>query len=363
MAEAIGFSEVGREEIALVVSELGSNLVEHAGGGTLMLRPIGDEERDGLEIESVDNGPGIRDVERAITDGYTTGDSLGYGLGTVNRLTDEFEIDSRGEAGGGTHIVCQRWLRRRPIQASQLCPLDFGAATRAHPGLRVNGDAFVIRRWDETALVAVIDGLGHGQYAHRASSKARDYVERHADQELTRMFRGVGRACRATRGVVMAVARFNWGGETLTFGTVGDVAARVFGSREPIHFRIRRGILGGQAPNPVVTHHPWDPANILVLHSDGLTSRWRWTDFPSLSGESATVGARKLLHTLAKDNDDATVVVVKGAEGRRSRGGKWLVRRPATTTEGAAATTRGDRPQQPGGTGHNNRGATTTGRG
>jgi hypothetical protein len=157
----------------------------------------------------------------------------------------------------------------------------------------------------------------------------------------------------------MAVARFNWGGETLTFGTVGDVAARVFGSRESIHFRIRRGILGGQAPNPVVTHHPWDPANILVLHSDGLTSRWRWTDFPSLSGESATVAAQKLLHALAKDNDDATVVVVKGAEEQRrevagqetshnNRGGSH-------NNRGGSRNNQGDRPQQPGGS------ATTTG--
>ena len=316
MAKAMGFGEVAREEIALVVSELGSNLIQHAGGGKLTLRPIRDRARDGLQIESLDRGPGIEDVERAIADGYSTTDSLGYGLGTVNRLTDEFEITSRGGPDQGTHVVCTRWLRGASSPRAGRCPLDFGAASRAHPGMRLNGDAFVIKRWDERALVAVIDGLGHGQYAHRASQKAREYVERHVDQDLTRMFRGVGRACRATRGTVMAVARFDWDAGELTFGTVGDVAARVFQSREPIHFRIRRGILGGRAPNPVVTHHAWDPANVLVLHSDGLTSRWRWTDFSDLAQATATVAARKLLRALAKENDDATVVVVKGADGR-----------------------------------------------
>jgi anti-sigma regulatory factor (Ser/Thr protein kinase) len=314
LAGEVGFGEVGREEIALVVSELGANLIEHAGGGMLTLTPVSDEGRDGVQIESLDHGPGIQDVEQAIADGYSTTGSLGYGLGTVNRLTDEFEITSRGEPEQGTHVLCLRWLRRRPAPRTGRCPLDLGAATRPHPGMRLNGDAFVIRRWDHNALVAVIDGLGHGQYAHRASQKARQYVERHVDQELTGLFRGVGRACRATRGVVMAVARFDWEQGEVTFGMVGDVASRIFGSAEPIHVRIRRGVLGGQAPNPVVTRHPWDPGNVLVLHSDGLTSRWRWTDFPGLSRAPATVAARELLHALAKDNDDATVVVVKAAD-------------------------------------------------
>jgi anti-sigma regulatory factor (Ser/Thr protein kinase) len=312
-AEVIGFDEVAREEIALVVSELGSNLVEHASGGTLTIKPLDSLGRRGLQVESLDSGPGIEDVGQAVADGYSTTGSLGYGLGTVNRLADEFEITSRGGSGPGTHIVCQHWLRRRGASESGRPPLDFGAATRAHPGMRVNGDAFVIKRRDESALVAVIDGLGHGQYAHRASQKARQYVERHPDQELTRLFRGVGRACRGTRGVVMAVARFDWREERLTFGMVGDVAARVFGNREPIGFHIRRGILGGQAPNPAVTHHAWDPENVLVLHSDGLTSRWRWGDFPGLADRSATEAARELLRRLGKENDDATVVVVKGA--------------------------------------------------
>lgn len=315
-AQAIGFDEAARGEVALIVSELGTNLVEHAGSGKLSIRPIRLQGRDGLQIESLDSGPGIEDVERAVADGYSTAGSLGYGLGTVNRLADEFEITSRGGPEHGTHIVCQYWLRPPAVSRASQPPLDFGAATRAHPGMDVNGDAFVINRWDESALVAVIDGLGHGQYAHRASQSARDYVERHVDQELTKMFLGVGRACRSTRGVVMAVARFDWKEGRLTFGMVGDIAARVFRNRDPIRFRIRRGILGGRAPKPAVTHHAWDPNNVLVLHSDGLTSRWRWEDFPGLIDESATLAARELLLTLAKENDDATVVVVKGAENR-----------------------------------------------
>jgi anti-sigma regulatory factor (Ser/Thr protein kinase)/serine/threonine protein phosphatase PrpC len=341
MARDTGFRDQESEEIALAVSELATNLVQHAGGGVLTLTPLTDGARVGLQIESVDRGPGIPDVERAIADGFSTTGSLGYGLGTVNRLMDELEIESGVGRDRGTRIVCTRWLRPE-VFGMKPCPLDFGAATRPHPGIALNGDAFVIQRWGESALVAVIDGLGHGQYAHRAAQKARGYVERHFDQPPISVFRGAGRACRATRGVVMALARFDCGIHgadlrtrvdsairtpqskigtrkseiRLTFATVGNVEARVFGSLEPISFLLRRGIVGLNAPNPVVTEHRWDPSYVMVLHSDGLTTHWRWEDFYHLASKSATVVAQELLRALAKDNDDATVVVVKGAGGQ-----------------------------------------------
>jgi anti-sigma regulatory factor (Ser/Thr protein kinase) len=93
------------------VSELASNLVKHARRGTLTLTPLTEGTRVGLQIESQDRGPGIADVEQALTDGFSTAGSLGYGLGVVHRLMDTFDITSQPGAGGGTHIVCQRWLR------------------------------------------------------------------------------------------------------------------------------------------------------------------------------------------------------------------------------------------------------------
>ena len=177
----------------------------------------------------------------------------------------------------------------------------------------VNGDAFVIKQWGESALVSVIDGLGHGQFAYRAAQAARQYVERHFDQPLDEIFRGVARTCRATRGVVMGLARFDWGRATLTFASVGNVEARVFGSPEPMNFVYPRGILGLNARRPVVTQQRWVLSNVMVLYSDGLSTHWRWSDFPHLAQASATVAAQELLRAFARETDDATVVVVKGA--------------------------------------------------
>jgi serine/threonine protein phosphatase PrpC len=287
------------------------------------------DEHKGIQIESDDRGPGIADVEKAIADGFSTAGSFGSGLGAVNRLMHEFDITSR--KGVGTHIVCRRRVRE-VAKAVVPCPLDFGVATRTCPGRDVNGDDFIIKQWGESALVGVIDGLGHGQFAHQAAEAARQYVETHLDQPLSALFHSVGRACYSTRGVVMALARFDFGLQNtvirlknpqsgvrnlqseikLTFASVGNIEVRVFGSPEPMNFIVRRGIIGANAPNPVITEHRWEPKYVMVLHSDGLVTHWKWDDFPEPAEAPATVVVQRLLQRLARDNDDATVVVVRG---------------------------------------------------
>lgn len=317
-ALAAGFDESACEEIALAASELASNLARHAQGGQLTLAPVTEGGRIGIQIESLDRGPGIPDVEQAMTDRFSTVGGLGCGLGAVNRLMDEFTISSQQVAPAGTYIVCKRWLRG-DTKPADLCPLEFGAASRACPGMTVNGDAFAIKRWSTNALVAVIDGLGHGQYAHRAAQAARQHVETHFDQPLDAIFRGVGRTCRGTRGVVMALAKFKFEGNAarFCFASIGDVEARLFGGSRPEHFIVRRGILGGNAPNALATEHRWEAGNLMVLHSDGLTHHWGLEDFPDLRRESAIAIAQRLLGALATKHDDATVLVVRGTTVER----------------------------------------------
>jgi len=88
MSTAIGFDEQAVEEIALVVSELATNLVKHAKDGILRLKRSEEAGRTGIQIDSEDQGPGIPNVEQAIADDFSTVGSLGCGLGAVNRLMD-----------------------------------------------------------------------------------------------------------------------------------------------------------------------------------------------------------------------------------------------------------------------------------
>lgn len=308
MAAAIGFDETSAEEITIAVSELASNLARHAGGGTVTLTPLAGPA--GIRIESLNSDSGISYPGRAMANGFSTAGSLGYGLGAVNRFMDDLEITPEPGAAGGVCVVGRRWVRGR-AEGAIPCPLAFGVATRPRLNSSANGDAFVVKRWGERALVGVIDGLGHGPQAHLAAETARQYVESHYDQPLEALFRGAAHACSATRGVVMALARFDWALARLTFASVGNVEARVFRSPAPMDFLVQRGVIGLGAPTPRVTEHPWKPDNVMVLHSDGLATHWKWEDYPDLPMEPATAIARRLLGALARDDDDATVLVVR----------------------------------------------------
>jgi anti-sigma regulatory factor (Ser/Thr protein kinase) len=309
-ALSLGFAHAPSEEIALVVTELSSNLLKHARGGMLTLTSLSEEGRSGLQIESQDEGPGIPDVNQALTDGYSTAGSPGFGLGTVNRLMDKLEIVST--ANGRTHILCRRWIQPK-LPSLSGSRLDFGAATRPCPGSMENGDAFVIKRWNGITLAGVIDGLGHGPRARQAAQTVRQYVETHHDQPMKDIFRGAGHACRSTRGAVMALARFD-SDVKLTFASIGNVEAYVWNGSTRTVLLAQRGILGTEIPDIKITECPWAAGNLLVMHSDGVGSRWPMGEFftPDYLLSPAQSIASRLLNTFSKNEDDATVVTVKG---------------------------------------------------
>jgi len=108
LAEQIGFDSVSLCHITTSVSELASNLVFHATcGGRLIFTPLRRFDQSGFQIESVDEGPGIADIEQALTDGFSTNGGLGGGLPGVRRLMDEFEISST--PGAGTTVIARKW--------------------------------------------------------------------------------------------------------------------------------------------------------------------------------------------------------------------------------------------------------------
>ena len=234
IAAAMAFAPQACEQLVLAATELATNLVKHALGGTLTLTPLNEGGRVGLEIELRDAGPGIAEVEQAIGDRFSSAGTRGTGLGAVNRLMDVLDIAS--QVGRGTRITCRKWRRDYPASVRP-CPLAFGVATRPRTFGDLNGDAFVVRQWAESSLVGIIDGLGHGHFAHRAAQSARQYVESHFDLPLDEIFRGAGRACRATRGVVMTLARFDWAQGRMAYAMVGNVSASSVSSFRPVPFR------------------------------------------------------------------------------------------------------------------------------
>ncbi len=309
----LGFNENAQAEIQLVITELGTNLVKHAGGGEILIEGVSDGERRGLRIETRDEGPGIACPDEALSDGFSTSGGLGYGLGTVCRLASEFHISPPSMDKRGAHLVAIRWLDPDP-KLQKRPPLDIGVATRHHPGMKVNGDGYVFENWNGSTLAGVIDGLGHGHFAHKATVTAITHIRQCYRDDLPTLFRGVARACRPTRGVVMTLARFDSESAGLTLSGIGNVEARLIREDVSTSFVSRRGILGVRSPNPSSENYVWRADYILVIHSDGLSASWRPRDFGSLWDGSAQLIARDLLKAKSRDHDDATVMVIKGSK-------------------------------------------------
>ena len=310
----LNFDPAAVEDIVLAVHELASNIVKHADRGTITLTPRICDDRYGIEINATDSGPGIVDVEQAIVDGYSTAGGLGGGLGTVHRLMDEVVIDSDHNAQAGFQVTATRWSREPSPSPHAAPPLVVGTATRPKPGCDQNGDAFLIEHKAGETLVGVIDGLGHGQAAHHASRQAKQYVRTHTDQSVADLFAGVERVCRDTRGVVMLLARFEWRAGTVTLGSVGNITLRVCDSPTARHLTPKRGVLGNRAPNPRISEWKWPPSAVMVIHSDGLTSRWQCDEFSFRDDRTITETAEDLLQQLSNGEDDATVLIISGAE-------------------------------------------------
>jgi len=107
LASKMGFGTVDQTRIATAVSELARNLHQFAGKGRVTISSL-EGDRKGIQIVCEDDGPGIADVELAMTDGYSTVKSLGLGLPGAKRLMDEFQIES--EPGKGTKVTITKWL-------------------------------------------------------------------------------------------------------------------------------------------------------------------------------------------------------------------------------------------------------------
>jgi serine/threonine-protein kinase RsbT len=114
LAEELGFSRTDATLIATAVSEIARNIVVHAGEGQITMTPLREESRYGIQIVATDAGPGIRDVQAALEDGYAGRGGLGLGLPGARRLMDEFEVHS--DAGSGTHVTMTKWRVRDELE-------------------------------------------------------------------------------------------------------------------------------------------------------------------------------------------------------------------------------------------------------
>jgi len=114
LADALGFSRTDATLLATAVSEITRNIIVHAGEGEIEMTPLYNDTKYGLRVVASDQGPGIRNAQKALEDGYAGRGGLGLGLPGVRRLVDEFEIET--ELDSGTTVTMVKWRLRDELE-------------------------------------------------------------------------------------------------------------------------------------------------------------------------------------------------------------------------------------------------------
>ena len=303
-ADRAGLSGDDLDRVSLVVTEMTTNLIKHAAGG-LFLVGAGDNGSGVLEVLALDSGPGMADIPQALIDGHSTSGTSGTGLGAVVRHADFFQAYSR--AGKGTTILARFAANSgRTRQAAAI-----GAVSVPILGEQVNGDAWASKSSNGTRDVMVVDGLGHGQEAHDAAVAA-CYAFMKATGDPAGTLTTVHDALRGTRGAAAAIARLPEGGGSLRFCGVGNISATIGDPAARRSAVSLHGIVGHQMREAREFTYPWSRQSTLIMHSDGLTTRWDLDHYPALLRRDAVLIAAVLWKDHRRQNDDSTVVVAQG---------------------------------------------------
>lgn len=307
LAQAMDFSPSRVEEVVICASELATNVDKHTRGGAIYLQPApGSAARD-LELLSVDDGPGVERFERCLTDGYTTAGTLGTGLGAVRRMASRFSVYSQPTGGS---VVFARFRPEPGPSGAE--PLDAGALCLPAVREEVSGDAY--RVLDETAEVAtlVVDGLGHGAEAARASQRALSALDDPAAAP-PRLMTSVHQRLVGTRGAAAAAARMDLPRRRGEFCGIGNVSAVVVSAEVASYQRLgsRPGTLGLNIPTPQSQPFTVPSHGLLLLHTDGIRARWDLTRYPGLLAQPVAVLAAVLVRDFWRQRDDATIVALR----------------------------------------------------
>lgn len=303
LATGAGLSPRTVSNLAIVATELATNLARHAEHGAVMMRVRRSNDRIGVEITAIDRGPGIPDLMDSIRDGVSTAGTLGIGLGAVARMADELHAYSR--PGSGTVIAATLWDGSTPAAAW------VAGALRPIAGEDVCGDAYAARVVGERRQVMLCDGLGHGPIAAMAARAAvAEFVAAPAGDPATVLER-LHQRTQHTRGSVIAIAELDATGGVVRYAGIGNVSGTIVSGRERRAMVSLPGIVGQQRRDIREFTYPIAPGDLVVMHSDGLTDRWNLDAYPGLAGQAPVLIAATLLRDHAKRRDDASVVVAR----------------------------------------------------
>lgn len=358
VARGAGLMDARVAEIAIVVTELATNLLKHGRGGHILANRYDDGGGDALHVLALDQGTGMADVGRCMEDGYSTAGSPGNGLGAVARLADDLLVYSRPGLGsviavrfragnhhaGGTHGAASHPGNGHPgigqsgngqsgnshagnthggnspggiRHAGNTRPgtsypgIQLGAVAAQYPGERICGDQWAFRDTAHGPTLLVADGAGHGPEAARAAQAAVQTFLQQPDASTETLVDRIHRALMPTRGAAVAIARIDLAARLVRYTGVGNICGVLITAEAPKHMVSHNGTAGHVAPRIREFTYPFTGKPLVLLHSDGITSRWDLGSYPGLAGQHPSLIAGVLLRDHRRTRDDATVVAMR----------------------------------------------------
>jgi anti-sigma regulatory factor (Ser/Thr protein kinase) len=308
IAGEIGWDETEAGRVAIVVTELATNLVKHARGGRLLVGVFDDDAGAGVECIALDRGPGIADLGAAMADGYSTAGSAGSGLGAIARLSHAMDVYTR--PGQGAAILA-RLQKGDPARARPTPPPACGAVSLPMPGEEACGDAWRIKRLPDGLHLLVVDGLGHGPLAATAAHAAVRAFEASDGAPTPELMARLHQALRPTRGAAASVVAMPDGAQSVVFIGVGNVAGIALSDLEAKRMVSFNGTLGHSLKTVRPFVYPTAGETLVVLASDGLATSWSLDPYPGLRSRHPSLIAAVLCRDFNRGRDDVTVLVAR----------------------------------------------------
>jgi anti-sigma regulatory factor (Ser/Thr protein kinase) len=309
LAEKLGLDESAAGHVAIIVTEIGTNILKHGGGGEMLLQAVRRDDVPGIEIMGLDRGKGIADLSRSLRDGYSTAGSPGTGLGAIRRLATAFDICST--PGLGTAVVATLWARTP--SAAPDPRVSVGVANAAYAGESVSGDAWAMEQRAGRTVLLVVDGLGHGIVAAEAATAAVRLFRDRARQAPGVIVQALHDGLRSTRGAAVAVTEIDSERGVVRFAGLGNIGAAILSSGGRRHLMSHNGTAGHTVRRIDEFAYPWPDDGVLIQHTDGLATHWDVDRYPGLLRRSPSLIAAVLYRDFNRGRDDVTVLVATEA--------------------------------------------------
>jgi anti-sigma regulatory factor (Ser/Thr protein kinase) len=306
LAYQMGFSELSQGQLAIIVTEAAANIAAHAGQGELLLIPWRFSGDSGIDVLALDKGKGMADVGRSLEDGYSTAGTAGQGLGAMSRLAGAFQIYS--SPNQGTALLA-RVARESPTAARSSGDYVLGAVSLAMTGETKCGDAWSVDFTPQRSIYIVADGLGHGPSAAEAAQEAIRVFEQAPHLSPVRILTDAHLALAKTRGAAVSIAEILHDKAVVNYAGVGNVAGIIHDQGKSRSMVSMNGTLGHSVGRIQHFSYPWEKTSTLIMHSDGLATRWNIDQYPGLAARHPALQAGVLYRDFCRKRDDVTILV------------------------------------------------------